>query len=97
MKAVLLRHPGGLDQLELADVEEPRAPGPGEIRSRFASARARSTTMITWSWRARRPLLISSFRSRMGPVTSSLSAARMGPLTSSLSAAASRNTRRVTG
>ena len=38
MKAVLLRHPGGLDQLELADVEEPRAPGPGEITVRIRAS-----------------------------------------------------------
>src|SRR5258708_39914237 len=38
MKAVLLRHPGGLDQLELTDVEEPRAPGPGEITVRIRAS-----------------------------------------------------------
>ncbi|MFW2390850.1 MAG: NAD(P)-dependent alcohol dehydrogenase, partial [Methyloceanibacter sp.] len=31
-KAVVVRAPGGLDQLELRDVPDPGQPGPGQIR-----------------------------------------------------------------
>lgn len=34
MKGITLRSPGGLDQLELTDMPDPGAPGPGEIRVR---------------------------------------------------------------
>lgn len=32
MKAIKLSRPGGLDKLELAEIDDPGAPGPGEIR-----------------------------------------------------------------
>lgn len=32
MKAILVRAPGGLDRLEAADIADPGAPGPGQIR-----------------------------------------------------------------
>lgn len=32
MKAVVVRHPGGLDNLHLEDLADPGAPGPGELR-----------------------------------------------------------------
>ncbi|MBA6413639.1 NAD(P)-dependent alcohol dehydrogenase [Parahaliea sp. F7430] len=32
MKAAILRAPGGLDQLEISDLPDPGAPGPGQIR-----------------------------------------------------------------
>jgi signal transduction histidine kinase len=35
MKAIQLRAPGGLDQLELVDLPDPGSPGPGEIRVRL--------------------------------------------------------------
>lgn len=35
MKGIRLRKPGGLDRLELVDIEEPGAPGPGEILVRL--------------------------------------------------------------
>ena len=35
MKAIRLRSPGGLDNLVAVDMEEPRAPGPGEVRVRL--------------------------------------------------------------
>ncbi len=35
MKAVQLRHPAGLDNLKLVDIDEPSPPGPGEIRVRL--------------------------------------------------------------
>jgi NADPH:quinone reductase-like Zn-dependent oxidoreductase len=35
MKAIRLRAPGGLDNLHLAEMEDPGAPGPGEIRVRL--------------------------------------------------------------
>jgi NADPH:quinone reductase-like Zn-dependent oxidoreductase len=35
MKAVQLAQPGGLDNLRVVDLEEPAAPGPGEIRVRI--------------------------------------------------------------
>lgn len=35
MKGVTLRSPGGLDRLELVDMPDPGAPGPGEIRVRL--------------------------------------------------------------
>ena len=35
MKGILLRSPGGLDRLELVDMPDPGAPGPGEIRVRL--------------------------------------------------------------
>ena len=38
MKAVSLRHPGGLDRLELVDLEEPRSPGPGEVTVRIRAS-----------------------------------------------------------
>ena len=38
MKAVSLRHPGGLDRLELVDLEEPRVPRPGEVTVRIRAS-----------------------------------------------------------
>jgi NADPH:quinone reductase-like Zn-dependent oxidoreductase len=35
MKGIVLRSPGGLDRLELVDLPDPGAPGPGEIRVRL--------------------------------------------------------------
>ncbi len=35
MRAIRLRSPGGLDNLVAVDMEEPRAPGPGEVRVRL--------------------------------------------------------------
>jgi len=35
MKAIRLRKPGGLDHLELVDIPDPGAPGPGQIRVRL--------------------------------------------------------------
>ncbi|HWL81438.1 MAG TPA: NAD(P)-dependent alcohol dehydrogenase [Roseomonas sp.] len=35
MKGIMVRAPGGLDRLELVDMPEPGAPGPGEIRVRL--------------------------------------------------------------
>ena len=35
MKAIRLRSPGGLDNLQLVDMESPKDPGPGEIRVRL--------------------------------------------------------------
>ena len=34
MKAIRIAHPGGLDRLTLVDMDEPGAPGPGDIRVR---------------------------------------------------------------
>jgi NADPH:quinone reductase-like Zn-dependent oxidoreductase len=38
MKAVRLAKPGGLDNLELVDMDAPRDPGPGEIRVRIRAS-----------------------------------------------------------
>src|SRR6266481_3205130 len=38
MKAVSVRHPGGLDRLELVDLEEPRVPRPGEVTVRIRAS-----------------------------------------------------------
>src|SRR5262245_52065495 len=38
MKAVKVRAPGGLDRLEVVDMEEPGAPGAGEIRVRLKAS-----------------------------------------------------------
>ncbi|ROZ75071.1 NAD(P)-dependent alcohol dehydrogenase [Ramlibacter sp. WS9] len=38
MKAVILRKPGGLDKLELTEMGEPAAPGPGEISVRIRAS-----------------------------------------------------------
>ncbi len=35
MKAITLRQPGGLDQLQRVELADPGAPGPGEIRVRI--------------------------------------------------------------
>ena len=35
MKGIIVRSPGGLDRLELVDLPDPGAPGPGEIRVRL--------------------------------------------------------------
>jgi NADPH:quinone reductase-like Zn-dependent oxidoreductase len=35
VKAIQLRHPAGLEQLQLVEIAEPGAPGPGEIRVRI--------------------------------------------------------------
>ncbi|HWT37568.1 MAG TPA: NAD(P)-dependent alcohol dehydrogenase, partial [Paraburkholderia sp.] len=35
MKAITLRHPGGLEHLERAELADPGAPAPGEIRVRI--------------------------------------------------------------
>jgi NADPH:quinone reductase-like Zn-dependent oxidoreductase len=35
MRGIVLHAPGGLDRLELADMPDPGAPGPGEIRVRL--------------------------------------------------------------
>lgn len=39
MKGIVLRSPGGLDRLELVDMPDPGAPGPGKIRVRSAPVR----------------------------------------------------------
>jgi NADPH:quinone reductase-like Zn-dependent oxidoreductase len=38
MKAVSLRHPGGLDRLELVDLEEAQVPRPGEVTVRIRAS-----------------------------------------------------------
>jgi NADPH:quinone reductase-like Zn-dependent oxidoreductase len=38
MKSIVLRSPGGLDRLELIDMPDPGAPGPGEIRVRLRAS-----------------------------------------------------------
>lgn len=38
MKAIHVRNPGGLDKLELVDVAEPGAPGPGQIKVRLRAS-----------------------------------------------------------
>ena len=38
MKAITLRQPGGLDRLELVQLRDPGAPGPGEIRVRIRAS-----------------------------------------------------------
>ena len=35
MRAVRIRAPGGLDRLELVDLDDPGAPGPGQVRVRL--------------------------------------------------------------
>ena len=35
MKQIVLKRPGGLEQLALVDAADPGAPGPGEIRVRL--------------------------------------------------------------
>src|SRR5712672_2977365 len=38
MKAVILRHPGGLDRLENVELAEPPVPGPGDITVRIRAS-----------------------------------------------------------
>ena len=38
MKAITLRKPGGLDKLEFGDIDEPRAPGAGEVTVRIRAS-----------------------------------------------------------
>nr|WP_205690127.1 NAD(P)-dependent alcohol dehydrogenase [Caulobacter sp. SLTY] len=38
VKAIYVRNPGGLDKLELVDVAEPGAPGPGQIKVRLRAS-----------------------------------------------------------
>ena len=38
MQAIQLRQPGGLEKLELVDLPDPGAPGPGEIRVRVRAS-----------------------------------------------------------
>ncbi|MFQ3666720.1 MAG: alcohol dehydrogenase catalytic domain-containing protein, partial [Sphingomonadaceae bacterium] len=38
MKAMRLRHPAGIDNLRLEEMDPPRDPGPGEIRVRIRAS-----------------------------------------------------------